>query len=270
MKTGFTWWHKKVLFSVILAAVSILQPLFFARAEEVKPTLDSCDGVARELPANVAGRAYRGQCFEGIEIWAWAGPMPARFGAKSENVLFAIVINRGDKPLTIEQSNFAIVSLDPKRPNDAARAGVTRALDPDKVAEALARMRLSARVLPYPAPAHSDMYDATGRYVGEIVSPNPLWSLLQAIADEKTREQNEQLGRRLSDMAGWVSRTAFRSANIPPGSYASGHLYFSAIKGTNPVLMYALPAWMDRGIDGIKLPIGDCIHSTSLPQITVK
>ena len=88
-----------------------------------------CDGTLRRLPTDLVKREYRGQCFDGIEIWSQAEMLPGIGKAKSS--LLIIAVNRRTELSSIVASDFYLGSEDPKHPNDLGRVKIINAIDPN-------------------------------------------------------------------------------------------------------------------------------------------
>ena len=149
-----------------------------------------CNGKIKRLPADLAGKEYRGQCIQGIEVWSWADVAPAAFGAAT-NTVYVLVLNRRDRIASVERENFLIMSLDRKHPFDASKAKGLFSIDPAKINSQMARLATPTYPQLYPQESHSQIYDSNGKYAGQIVSSDPLWPLAEAL-----RKQQEQLCKR--------------------------------------------------------------------------
>jgi hypothetical protein len=87
--------------------------------------------------------------------------------------------------VSLTREDFAIVSPDPKHPDDPNRTKGLLALDPVNVAEEMAVMLGPSNSAPPASELHSLIYDANGRYVGQVVLDNPLLPLLRTIQEEE-------------------------------------------------------------------------------------
>jgi hypothetical protein len=225
-----------------------------------------CNGMVKRLPVDLLGREYRGQCVDGIEIWSWANTASARF-PPAENTVFIIAVNRRPELASIVRDDFYVVSIDPKHPQDANRAKVTQAIDPSAIAAGLTRLGLPS---PYhqqpPRELYSNIYDANGKYVGQMVSTDPLWPLVSAIQQQEQKQINDDNAQAVSTMAAWVTRTGYAGGAISSGGSLGGYLYFGKIKGSQPMLMYNPKAQAGTS-KYISIPLGNWPIDTGLaPQ----
>jgi hypothetical protein len=224
-----------------------------------------CNGMVKRLPADLLGREYRGQCLEGIEVWTWASTIPAHFW-KAQNTVFVVVINRRNDMASVVRDDFHVVSADPKHPNDPNRMDVIDAIDPVKIADGLARLATPSYSEPLPRELYSNVYDAHGRYIGQVVSTDPLWPLVSALREQQERQANQQNQQSVFAMSGWVVQTAYAGGAISPGGSLSGYVYFGKVKGVNPWLTYGPKEWMDRG-KFVSIPLGNWpIETGQAPQ----
>lgn len=98
-----------------------------------------CDGKVRRLPADLFVHEYRGACVDGIEVWTWANgtelpknPMVHK-GGKARFAVFVVAVNRREGQTSVVPTDFYVVSVDSKHPNDDSHVKVAEAVDPTQV-----------------------------------------------------------------------------------------------------------------------------------------
>jgi hypothetical protein len=222
-----------------------------------------CNGKIKRLPADLTGKEYRGQCIEGIEVWSWADVAPAAFGPASISI-FVLVLNRRNEIASVERQDFVIISLDRKHPHDASKAKGLFSIDPDKITSRMARLAAPTYSQPYPQQSHSQIYNSNGKYLGEIVSSDPMWPLAEALREQQERLANERNGQIVSTITSWIVKTAYSGGAISSGGTLSGFLYFGKIKGEYPMLMYTNKSWKD---DVIEIPLGSWPNEMSQQEL---
>lgn len=219
-----------------------------------------CDGKVRELPADVVGHPFRTQCYKKVAVAAWTEPLPFRFGKQVDSALYVVALNMSDEPIKVSLTEFAIVSLDEKHPDDAKRAKVIFPISPVKVSEDIFMLYGStvAPTIPPPPDLQVSLYNAKGTYVGHAVVDNPLTPLVAAIQDEQRRSEVQRATEKAGSIVDWVAHTGFVGGVISPHGSLAGILFFPKVKGVNPMLLYTSIEWKDANL---KLPLGDWIDS---------
>jgi len=260
--------YLRTLLGAFLVCFSCSTFLYSAQTtiQTIKPGIGgidyACNGTVKRLPVDILGREYRGHCVDGIEVWSWSDSMPAHFGP-AQNTVFVTVINRSNETVSVVHGDFYIISLDPKHLNDFKHASVTGSIDPTTITGDVAKLAVPSHSEPPPNEVHSEIYNARGQYVGQIVSTDPLWPLVRALQEQQERQANEQTARTVFTMTAWIAQTAYNGGAISSGGYLSGYLYFGKIKGVNPMLMYEQKSWIDQN-KVIQIPLGNWPITTGL------